>query len=49
MRGYVIECCEELPDYVWAAAPEIRENYPIPTALRFYRRTLEKLTKEETP
>ena len=40
MRGYVIDCAQELPEYTWAAAREIRERYSIPTALRYYREAI---------
>ena len=46
MRGYVIDCAEALPDYVWASARELREQYSIPTAFRFYRAAAETLSEE---
>ena len=42
MRGYLLDCAEAAPDYVWATAEEIREGYSIPTAFRFYQKRIEK-------
>ena len=42
MRGYLIDCASELPDYVWVTAAEIREAYSIPTAFRYFQNRLEQ-------
>ena len=34
------ECAEELPGYTWLDRPTIRESYSIPTAFRFYQKTM---------
>ena len=42
MRGYLIDCAEEDPAFVWVTAEELRERCPIPTAFRYYRRIAER-------
>lgn len=34
MRGFEIECAVPSPDLTWAAIPELRETYSLPTAFR---------------
>ena len=41
MRGYVIDCARKLRDYLWVSAREIREQYSVPTALRYYQKVTE--------
>lgn len=34
MRGYEIECAAAVPEFIWAALPELRAAYSLPTAFR---------------
>ena len=36
MHGFLLELPQELPEYRWASPEEIREQYSVPTAFRFY-------------
>ena len=47
MCGYVIDCAELLPGFQWVTAAELRERYPVPTALRYYQKVLESCSKED--
>ena len=37
MRGYLLDCAAESPDFTWVSAEALREDYSLPTAFRFYR------------
>ena len=36
MSGYLLELPDALPGYRWASPEEIREQYSVPTAFRYY-------------
>ena len=40
MTGYILECTEELPVFLWKTPQEIEEAYSLPTAFRYYQKKL---------
>ena len=40
MIGYKLEVGEQVSDYLWKTAEEIREEFSLPTAFRFYQKQL---------
>ena len=43
MSGYLAECGELSPEYLWAAKEAIESEYSIPTAFKFYKNKLQYL------
>ncbi len=43
MHGYLLDCDEESPDYLWKTPEEIHRDYPLPAAFRYYQKKLSEL------
>ena len=41
MTGYRLVLKEEIPGYIWRTPEEIRRDYSLPTAFRFYQNQLD--------
>ena len=48
MRGYAVHVTEEIPEYVWADADEIRDIYSIPSAFKAFLALLDTSEREES-
>ena len=41
MTGYLVECTEESPFFLWVTPEELLQKYSLPTAFRFFQRKLQ--------
>jgi len=45
MTGYLISCVCEADDLLWLSPEKISAGYSIPTALRFWQRKAEEISR----